>query len=196
VRAKSMSQWMAVVIFLTLPIGASAGTKASDVRQYISTMTQAKTLAESYVGIAQEHIDPKSDAYVTAQKKYADAYSKYSAWFTDLQTAIRQGDTRHLDEDSYFQKQGEAAATAGTDFVSYVDNQTQHSKAVVTVFTDIVTAALKIWQAEKDVKGKAQQNLIDDLNNNAKWKSWKEISDSSKPEPSKPKTPQSAPPGS
>jgi hypothetical protein len=39
---------------------------------------------------------------------YAQAYSLYSAYLAALEAGITQGDTKHLDEDSDFQKMGNA----------------------------------------------------------------------------------------
>jgi hypothetical protein len=184
VRREMLLKLTAATIVFSMSPASQAGMQAKNVMRYVGQMTQAKTLAESYVGIAKDHMDPKSAAYTTAQKKYADAYSKYSAWLAVLEVGIRQGATRKLDEDADFQRQGQNAANAATDFVNYVDQATQQSKAVITVFTDITTAALKIWQGVKDQQTKDRQNLITDLNNDAKWKSWTDLTAApTKPEP-------------
>lgn len=165
-----------VLMLLAIPNVAMAnGEKAGDVRRYVAKMVEAKTLAESYVGIAKDHLDPKSDTYTNAQKKYAQAYSKYSSWLAEFEVAVQQGKTRHLDQDSEFQKRGGEAGSAAADFVSYVDQNTTHSKAVVTILTDIATAALKIWQGVKDQQTKDRQSVVTNLENHAKWKSWSEL---------------------
>jgi hypothetical protein len=174
-----MKTKLRVVIYLaTLALLAAtplfAGEKAGDVKKYVGQMVEATNLTQSYVGIAKDHLDPKSDTYTNAQKKYAAAYSKYSAWLAEFEIAIQQGKTRKLDEDTEFQKRGQEAGTAAADFVSYVDQNTVHAKAVFTILTDIVTSALKIWQGIKDQQTKDRQNIISTLDKEAKWKSWSE----------------------
>jgi hypothetical protein len=191
----SKKHWMfkslSTLLLVTCPLlGAPRpGEKAGDVKKYVGQMVEATNLTESYVGIAKNHLDPKSDAYITAEKKYAVAYSKYGAWLAELEVAIRQGSTRHLDEDTDFQKRGKEAGDAAADFVSFVDSHTLQSKAVITVITDIATAALKIWQGIKDQQTKDRQNTISDLENHAKWKSWDELTSA----PSKPDAPNKPP---
>jgi hypothetical protein len=166
------------VLLLWAPV-VKAGEKAKprlDIAYFVGSMVEARNLTESYVGIARDHLDPKSDAYTTSQEKYAAAYSKYSGWLGQLETAISTGKSAHLDEDAEFIQRGEEASAAAKDFVEFVDRASKtQTRAVTTILSSLADTGLKLWQGFVEQKKKNAKDLIADLDQRAKWKSWSEL---------------------
>lgn len=170
----------ACVITLSIStLVVNAGEKPQpkrDIAYFVGSIVEARNLTESYVAIAKDHLDSKTDAYTTAQEKYAAAYAKYSAWLAQLETAISTGKSAHLDENADFLQRGQDAGNAAKEFVEYVDQASKtQTKAITTILSSLAETGLKLWQGFVEQRKKNAKDLIADLDQRAKWKSWSEL---------------------
>lgn len=149
--------------------------------------------AQNYVKIVKSTLHPKSNEYQQALKLYIDTKAEYEGWIKSVKRAILDDTLGELKNSVPFQQICKSATLAANQFVSYVRElqDTQQSKEVLPILTSLNNIGGKIagyiLEAKKDhysvTNNQADQTwlsirekLAADFENEAKWKTWYEIS--------------------
>jgi hypothetical protein len=167
---------IAAIVFASNGLAQGSAKDEQLVRGATAQIVSAKTKARGYVlEFKASSFKDSSPEYTQARRLYVEAQSQFAGWASYLKSAIADNQTRDLQKDQTYFKLSKDAGVSAQSFVTFVEDKTGASKAILPAISGLADLGLKVWNGIKDREAKDRATRADAFAKDVQWEDWDKI---------------------